>query len=265
MEPGPDQLEARTWVVTGGRTARPGDPLNAPLVPASNYVLGDELGYAPVRRHTDLACARRAHRRSRRRSRLEFRKRAGGGGRSVRPAPGVGRRWRSPTTATTVWWTSPTTAHVEADGRSNGSRCPTPDRWFDALRRADLVWLESPSNPMLQLADLDAIGSAPRRAGGLLVVDNTFATPLNQRPLARGADLSMLSATKHLGGHSDLLAGGDHDPRRCTVRCPPPVTDHHRGDARRPRSVPRSAGRPHARGPSRNRRAQRARDRRPLG
>jgi cystathionine gamma-synthase len=79
--------------------------------------------------------------------------------------------------------------------------------WVDACRRCDLIWLESPSNPLLNVADLAAIGSAPRRAGSLLVVDNTFATPLNQRPLALGADISVMSATKYLGGHSDLLAG----------------------------------------------------------
>ena len=57
------------------------------------------------------------------------------------------------------------------------------------------------------VADLGAICSAPRKAGAILAVDNTFATPLNQRPLELGADVSMHSATKFIGGHSDLLGG----------------------------------------------------------
>jgi cystathionine gamma-synthase len=79
--------------------------------------------------------------------------------------------------------------------------------WIEMCGVADLIWPESPSNPLLTVADLDAICAAPRKPGAILVVDNTFATPLNQRPLALGADVSVLSATKFIGGHSDLLSG----------------------------------------------------------
>jgi cystathionine gamma-synthase len=79
--------------------------------------------------------------------------------------------------------------------------------WVKAGADHDLLWLESPSNPLLTVADLHAIGTAPRKASALLAVDNTFATSLNQRPLDLGADLSFQSATKFIGGHSDLLAG----------------------------------------------------------
>ena len=72
---------------------------------------------------------------------------------------------------------------------------------------ADLIWLESPSNPLLTVGDLDAICAAPRKRGAILGVDNTFATPLNQRPLALGADVAVQSVTKFIGGHSDLLGG----------------------------------------------------------
>ena len=72
---------------------------------------------------------------------------------------------------------------------------------------ADLIWLESPSNPLLTVADLDTICAAPRKPGAILGVDNTFATPLNQRPLALGADVAVQSVTKFIGGHSDLLGG----------------------------------------------------------
>ena len=61
--------------------------------------------------------------------------------------------------------------------------------WIKMCSVADLIWLESPSNPLLTVADLDTICAAPRKRGAILGVDNTFATPLNQRPLALGADV----------------------------------------------------------------------------
>ncbi len=70
-----------------------------------------------------------------------------------------------------------------------------------------LVFLESPTNPVLEIADIGAIATLVHAHGGLLAVDNTFATPVNQNPLALGADIVMHSATKYLGGHSDLTAG----------------------------------------------------------
>ncbi len=70
-----------------------------------------------------------------------------------------------------------------------------------------LVMLESPTNPDCSLTDLAAVASLAREQGATVVVDNTFATPLNQRPLELGADLVVHSATKYLGGHHDLTAG----------------------------------------------------------
>lgn len=72
---------------------------------------------------------------------------------------------------------------------------------------ARLLWLESPTNPLLGLADVPALCAAARAVGATSVVDNTFATPMRQRPLALGADLVVHSATKFIGGHSDLLLG----------------------------------------------------------
>ncbi|MCV4784506.1 PLP-dependent transferase, partial [Escherichia coli] len=66
---------------------------------------------------------------------------------------------------------------------------------------------ESPSNPLLEISDIRAIASAAHRVGACVVIDNTFATPFNQRPLELGADAVIHSATKYLGGHSDLTAG----------------------------------------------------------
>lgn len=77
-----------------------------------------------------------------------------------------------------------------------------------ALRPATkLVWVETPSNPLLRITDLAAVAALGRRAGALVAVDNTFATPCLQRPLALGADLVVHSTTKYLGGHSDVVGG----------------------------------------------------------
>ena len=70
-----------------------------------------------------------------------------------------------------------------------------------------LVWIETPTNPMLKIVDLDAICGIARKRGILSVVDNTFASPILQRPLEHGADLVMHSATKYLNGHSDMVGG----------------------------------------------------------
>ncbi len=70
-----------------------------------------------------------------------------------------------------------------------------------------LVFCETPSNPRLELVDLRKVSALAHAHGALLAVDNTFATPVNQRPLEFGADIAMQSATKYLGGHSDLTAG----------------------------------------------------------
>ncbi len=76
-----------------------------------------------------------------------------------------------------------------------------------AVAGASILWLESPTNPMLEVADLAALTEAAHAAGALVVVDNTFATPLVQRPLELGADVVVHSVTKYLAGHSDVVLG----------------------------------------------------------
>jgi cystathionine beta-lyase/cystathionine gamma-synthase len=73
--------------------------------------------------------------------------------------------------------------------------------------RTKIVYAETPTNPMLRLCDLAALGAIAKRAGALFVVDNTFATPCFQRPLEFGADLVLHSTTKYLNGHSDMVGG----------------------------------------------------------
>ena len=70
-----------------------------------------------------------------------------------------------------------------------------------------VVWLETPSNPMLRVVDVGAVAQAAHEAGARVVVDNTFATPALQRPLELGADAVVHSVTKYIGGHSDLIGG----------------------------------------------------------
>lgn len=83
-----------------------------------------------------------------------------------------------------------------------------PQAFSASIRsRTKMVWIESPSNPMLRLVDIAAIAAIARARGILVVVDNTFATPWIQRPLELGADVVMHSATKFLNGHSDMVGG----------------------------------------------------------
>ncbi|MGZ4338095.1 MAG: cystathionine gamma-synthase [Gaiellaceae bacterium] len=87
-----------------------------------------------------------------------------------------------------------------------------PAAEFDDLsshldERTRIVWVETPSNPMLNIVDIKKAADAAHAAGALLVVDNTFATPYLQRPLELGADIVVHSTTKYLGGHSDVIGG----------------------------------------------------------
>jgi cystathionine gamma-synthase len=77
----------------------------------------------------------------------------------------------------------------------------------EIARGCDLVYLETPTNPTTKITDIARLSAAAKRVGAVVVVDNTFATPINQNPLQLGADLVLHSATKFLGGHADALGG----------------------------------------------------------
>lgn len=101
-------------------------------------------------------------------------------------------------------------AKVEQNWGLDHSLAPVSD--LDALRAAirpetKLVWLETPTNPMLNIGDIEAIAALTHEAGALLVVDNTFASPYLQQPLTLGADVVVHSTTKYVGGHSDVIGG----------------------------------------------------------
>src|ERR671910_784804 len=70
-----------------------------------------------------------------------------------------------------------------------------------------LVWVETPTNPLLNIGDIEALANLAHDAGALLVVDNTFASPYLQQPLTLGADVVVHSTTKYCGGHSDVVGG----------------------------------------------------------
>lgn len=199
-------LGPASWLVSAGRPERPGASVNTPPVPVSNYRLGAGRVYARADGSPTWEALEAV---------------VGGleGGEAVAFASGmaavaavfdelpVGSRVALPEDCYHG------VAKVAEAGRQKGrwalERIAVTDTasWVAACRSCQLVWLESPSNPLLQVADLAAICRAPRPPGATLAVDNTFATPLNQRPLALGADVVVHSATKLIGGHSDLLAG----------------------------------------------------------
>jgi cystathionine gamma-synthase len=197
----PDSL-----LVAAGRDRRPGAPLNSPPVLASNFVLGTERAYA----RDDGTPTWEA---------LEEIAGLLEGGQSVAFASGMAG-------VAAVFDQLHAGSHIVLPedcyqgvaglaelGMQKGlwsvSRLAVEDTggWIRLAADADLLWLESPSNPMLVVADLRAICSAHRKPSAVLAVDNTFATSLNQRPLELGAEVSFQSATKFIGGHSDLLAG----------------------------------------------------------
>ncbi len=195
-----------SWLVTAGRDRRFGAPLNVPPWPASNFILGDRRTYS----RNDATPGWEA---------LE--EIVGGleGGASVAFASGMAA-------IAAIFDQLPAGSLVvlpddgyqgvgglaqagESHGRWTVRRLAVTDTagWVEACGVADLIWLESVSNPLLAVPDLDTICAAARKRGAILGVDNTFATPLNQRPLALGADVAVQSVTKFIGGHSDLLGG----------------------------------------------------------
>ena len=193
-----------TWLISQGRPTESGQPLNFPPTLASNFRLPGDRYYNRLE-GTETQAA--------------FETLMGGldGGRSLAFGSGMA-------SVAAVLATLPVGSHLVVaenlyhattalalEGEKQGRwtvetlDLADTDAWVEAAPRADLLWVESPANPLLTVADLPTICAAKRK--GLLAVDSTFATPLVQRPLAMGADISMHSVTKFIGGHSDLMAG----------------------------------------------------------
>jgi cystathionine gamma-synthase len=203
---GSDSRSIESWLVSAGRDRRPGSPLNVPPIPASNFVLGERRAYS----RDDGTPGWEA---------LE--EIVGGleGGSAVAFASGmagIAAVFDRLSAGSVIalpddcYQGAAGLAHAgQQRGRWTVHRIAVADtaRWVEMCGIADLIWLESPSNPLLTVGDLDTICAAPRKRGAILAVDNTFATPINQRPLGLGADVAVQSVTKFIGGHSDLLAG----------------------------------------------------------
>jgi cystathionine gamma-synthase len=206
MELLPPNITVDSWLVSAGRSPEPGAPLNVPLIPASNFIIGSGREYS----RDDGTPTWEA---------LE--EIIGGleSGKAVAFASGmaaIAAVFDQLAAGSVVVLPDDLyqgVAGLAAAGaerrRWSVQRVPVDDTagWVRACGVADLIWIESPSNPLLTVADLEAICTAPRKPGAILAVDNTFATPLNQQPLDFGATVSLQSATKFIGGHSDLLAG----------------------------------------------------------
>ena len=202
-----DPGSVESWLVSAGRDRRPGSPLNVPPCPASNFVLGEHRAYSRDDGTPGWEALEEIVGGLEGGSSVCLRLRHGGDRGDFRSTPRRARSSPCRTTVTRVSRDSPQAG--QRRGRWTVHRVAVADTagWIEMCGVADLIWLESPSNPLLTVADLDVICAAPRKRGAILGVDNTFATPLNQRPLALGADVAVQSVTKFIGGHSDLLGG----------------------------------------------------------
>ncbi|KRF36446.1 trans-sulfuration enzyme family protein [Nocardioides sp. Soil805] len=199
-------LSPATIAVTAGRPAHvPDAPLNTPITMASTYVAGGDLEYGRYGNPTWTA--------------LEEAIGALEGGRCLTFSSGlaavstvldlVGNGAKVVAPRGAYNGTIMQLADLESRGRIRAELVDITDTEavVAACDDAALVWLESPTNPGLELADIPTIRAAAHEAGAYVVVDNTFATPLLQTPLADDVDLVVHSATKFLAGHSDVLLG----------------------------------------------------------
>lgn len=201
-----EPMHPDTWLISQGRPTESGDPLNYQPTMASNFRLPGDRYYNRTE-GTETAAA------------LE--ELVGGleGGRSLAFSTGmaaVAAVFDSlPVGSTLVIPEDPyhATNGLAVEGEKQGRwtvlrlDLADTDAWVSAAATADLLWVETPANPLMTVADLPVICSAQRKDGCLVAVDGTFATPIVQKPLELGADISMHSATKFIGGHSDLMAG----------------------------------------------------------
>ena len=196
-------LSLATIAVTAGRPSAPGDPLNQPIVLASNFRSGGEY----TRTHGTETWAA-----------LETALGALEGGRAIAFSSGMAAASAIVFALVPKIVVIPTVSYMgvrsllsEYQLRGQIELRPVDitetAQVANAARGADLVWVETPTNPTLDVADLPAIGAIAYDAGASMVVDSTFATPLLQRPLEHGATVVLHSGTKFIGGHSDLLIG----------------------------------------------------------
>jgi cystathionine gamma-synthase len=196
-----DELRPATVAVHAGRPSE--GPLSPPVVLAANY---RTYGYAREEGSPTWEAFEAAVGALEGGTSVAFSSGMGAIASVLEPLP-VGARVVGPAVGYTV--TRELLAERAAAGRIELESVDLTDT--DAVLRASegaaLLWIETPTNPMVGIAELDRLCEAARAAGAEVVVDATFATPLLQRPLDFGADVVVHSATKFIGGHSDLLLG----------------------------------------------------------
>ncbi len=203
---GPTQPALATLAVTAGRPAPgPDAPLNPQIVLTSTYHAGGPVGYGrhgnPTWSALESAVAALEHG-----SALAFASGMAAIAAVLETVP-VGAVVLAPTHAYSG--TRALLGELAGSGRIRLREVDVsdPDALAGAVPGVELVWLESPTNPMLTVVDLPRAIAHAHRAGARVAVDNTFATPMVQRPLELGADLVVHSATKYLSGHSDAVLG----------------------------------------------------------
>lgn len=199
-------IDPSTWVVSSGRPpATPSNPVNTPIFPASTFHAGGKYEYS--REGNPSASA------------LE--EALGGleGGDAIVYSSGmsaanalmdlwpIGAKVIAPTTAYTG--VAVRLRELHDRGQIELTICDVTQTQLitDLLPQSHILWLESPTNPLLEVAELEVLLTHARNYGVTTIVDNTFASPVRQNPLAMGADFVLHSITKILSGHSDLLMG----------------------------------------------------------
>ncbi|GAA3674440.1 PLP-dependent transferase [Nocardioides ginsengisoli] len=208
-ESAPRPLRPATVAVTAGRPAHePDEPLNVPVTLTSTYVATGELEYGRYGNPTWTA--------------FEDALGALEGGRALAFASGmaaittildlVGNGGGIVAPRHSYSGTVAALADGESRGRLHATLVDIADSAaviaaMEADEDCALLWIESPTNPALEIADIPTLTAAAHGLGIRVVVDNTFATPLLQQPLAQGADIVIHSATKYIAGHSDVLMG----------------------------------------------------------
>ncbi len=208
-----ESVDPATIAVMAGRPARtPDAPLNTPIVAASTFVAGGDIEYAreggptitafeSVVAQLESASARGPA------QAIAFSSGMGAADAALDLVP-IGGRVIAPTTAYTGVAARLRELHERGAIELDLVDITDTAGVIAALSRpAALLWLESPTNPLLERAELDTVLRTARERRTRSIVDNTFATPMLQKPLASGADIVLHSATKALSGHSDLLMG----------------------------------------------------------
>ncbi len=208
-----DRIDLATVAVTAGRPTRaPDAPLNTPIVPASAFYAGGPTEYAREGGPTIAAleqtvAALESVNLSRSAKAIAFSSGMAAAEALLDLVP-LGGRVIAPSTTYTGVGVRLRELHDKGAIDLTLVDVVDTERILDEITTgAALLWLESPTNPLLEVADLPTLLAAARKMGMRSVVDNTFATPVLQRPLEVGADVVLHSATKGLSGHSDLLMG----------------------------------------------------------